>query len=85
MGCTPQGKKGDKKKSTLPDSLFATTIMKTVVTRVASTKAEEDELQLVKLGTNNTATEINMSSSEARSDTRNSYRSKHNAALSHEW
>lgn len=82
---TSQGKKGDKKKSTLPDSLFATTIIKTVDTRVASTKAEEDELHLVEMGTNNTATEINMSSSETRSDTKNSYRSKHNAALPHEW
>ena len=55
------GKKISKKKNTLPDSLFASTIMKTVDTRVSSMKPEEDELQLVELAANNAATESNSS------------------------
>jgi hypothetical protein len=43
------GNKGNKKKGTLPDSLFQTTIMKTVDTRVFSIKPEDDELQLVEM------------------------------------
>jgi hypothetical protein len=40
-------KKGSKRKSTLPSSLFDTTMNKTVDTRVEATKPDDDELQLV--------------------------------------
>lgn len=42
-------KKGNKKKSTLPTSLFHTTA-KTLETRTESTKHEDDELHLVEIG-----------------------------------
>jgi hypothetical protein len=42
-------RKTSKKKSTLPDSLFATTLNKTVDVRVESTKPDDDELQLMVL------------------------------------
>jgi hypothetical protein len=42
-------KKISKKKNTLPDSLFATTLNKTVDVRVESTKHDDDELQLMVL------------------------------------
>jgi hypothetical protein len=42
-------KKIGKKKSTLPDSLFATTMNKTGDVRVESTKPDDDELQLMVL------------------------------------
>jgi hypothetical protein len=44
--------KGSKKKSTLPDSLFRTTIVKTVDSQVSSAKPEEDEIQLMGLEMN---------------------------------
>jgi len=43
--------KRGKKRNTLPDSLFATTVVKTIDLKNFSVKAEEDELHLVKMGT----------------------------------
>ncbi|UPX11213.1 uncharacterized protein EKO05_0001833 [Ascochyta rabiei] len=46
----PSGKTSSKKRRTLSDSLFVTTIMKTVDIRVSSNRPEDDEAQLVELG-----------------------------------
>ncbi len=70
------GKKSSKKKKTLPESLFATTIMKTIDTRVSSIEPEEDELQLVELRTNQSATGSNGVYNEL-SETETGYKAQH--------
>jgi hypothetical protein len=71
------GKKSNKKKKTLPDSLFATTIMKTIDTRVSSIEPEEDELQLVELRTNQSATGSNNGVHNELSETETGYKAQH--------
>lgn len=80
----PHAKEGNKKRSTLPDSLFVTTIMRTVDTRISSTKAEDDEMELVEMGRNKGATESDTNASKATSDTEKSYKSKYKTVLPEE-
>lgn len=78
------GNKGSKKKSTLPDSLFQTTIMKTVDTRVSSLKPEDDELQLVEMG----AERLTASSScslRGQTEAEVIYKAQNQATLPKDW
>ena len=79
------GKKISKKKNTLPDSLFASTIMKTVDTQVSSTKPEEDELQLVNLAANNAATESNGNICNTLDAAERSCKAQNKLTLPREW
>lgn len=79
------GKNISKKKNTLPDSLFASTIMRTVDTRVSSTRPEDDELQLVDLAANNAATESNGSICNTLNAAERSYKAQNKLTLPREW
>ena len=79
------GKKTSKKKGTLPDSLFATTITKTIDMRVSSIKPEEDELQLVELGPNKSTTDSNDGVKNGPSETETSYKTQHQRTLPRDW
>ncbi|KAF3001858.1 hypothetical protein E8E13_004600 [Curvularia kusanoi] len=79
------GKKSSKRKKTLPDSLFVSTIMKTVDTRVSSSKPQDDELQLVELGINNIATESNDNMTNTVTVTEERYKAYNKATLLTEW
>lgn len=79
------GKKISKKKNTLPDSLFASTIMKTVDTRVSSMKPEDDELQLVKLAANNAATESNGGICNTLNAAERSYKAQNKLTFARGW
>ena len=79
------GKKSNKKKSTLPDSLFATTIMKTIDTRVSSLKPGEDEVQLVEMDTGRSTTGSNCGVHKAPSEVEATYKAQHQGVLPREW
>jgi hypothetical protein len=80
QGQSSNGKKASRKKSTLPDSLFETTITKTVDTRVSSIKPEDDELQLVKMGAER-ATASSSCSIRRQTEAEVNYKVQHQAAL----
>ena len=84
QGQSSSGNKGSKKKSTLPDSLFQTTIMKTVDTRVGSIKPEDDELQLVEMGAER-ATASSSCSVRGQTEAEVNYKAQHQATLPKEW
>jgi hypothetical protein len=79
------GKKISKKKNTLPDSLFVSTIMQTVDTRVSSMNPEDDELQLFDLVTDNAAAESNGSICNTLNVVERSYKAQNKLTLPREW
>lgn len=83
-GRSSNGNKGSKKKSALPDSLFQTTIMKTVDTRVSSVKPEDDEIQLVELGAER-ATASSSSSIRCQTEAEVNYKAQYQATLPKNW
>jgi hypothetical protein len=79
------GKKSSRKKSALPSHLFDTTIVKTIDTRVLSAKAEEDELQLMDMGINKSATKSAESVEQETSEAGSCEKEQHQRNITEGW
>lgn len=84
-GASSIKKKASKKRSTLPDSLFATTVVKTVDTRISSVRAEEDEEQLVEMEMDKSTAGSFVGDSQTASEPERTYKAQHQSALPKEW
>lgn len=79
------GGRGGRTTDTLGGSLFQTTIMKTVDTRVEETRSEDDEVRLMELKKNGQAPTGNESMEEVSVKPESLYKAQHKDTLPKEW
>ncbi|KAJ8107711.1 hypothetical protein OPT61_g8678 [Boeremia exigua] len=78
------GKKGSRRRSTLPGSLFGTTVM-TTNTQISTLKPQEDEQQLADMNSNKDTAESDADAFKTVSDTERQYKAQHQATLPMDW